>query len=203
MKALLKNKSAGGGITASRGGAPNTVLEDIKKARQAIDLITSKRLAAVSGLLKENDSGAVVDEGGDAEQPDLNIDPNQVEEDEAINNPKGEPDAWKLFEDNEEVVVIAVGHEGQDPEEVKSRVANDAPDARTAFLQQWIAADECPTPGLTCWRGILHPTSTAEAKTKKWSRAQLQKHLKSPVHTLRMMDCDHHLRCRGALRGLK
>ncbi|EAT88168.2 hypothetical protein SNOG_04408 [Parastagonospora nodorum SN15] len=161
------------------GGAPKAVNEDAKKARKEIDLVTNKRLAAVNSLLRENDSGAVVDEGVD-ERSDLNIDPDQVEEDEAIRNPKGEPGAWKFFEDNEEVVVIGVGHEGQDQKEAKGRVANDALDARKAFLLQHIAANECPTSGLTC---ILDPSSTAKARSKKWNRAQLHKHLRSKAHS--------------------
>ncbi|KAH3914631.1 hypothetical protein HBH56_091850 [Parastagonospora nodorum] len=164
MRGLLKDKSASGGITATRA---------------EIDLVTNKRLAAVNSLLRENDSGAVVDEGVD-ERSDLNIDPDQVEEDEAIRNPKGEPGAWKFFEDNEEVVVIGVGHEGQDQKEAKGRVANDALDARKAFLLQHIAANECPTSGLTC---ILDPSSTAKARSKKWNRAQLHKHLRSKAHS--------------------
>jgi hypothetical protein len=79
--------------------------------------------------------------------------------------------------------VIGVGHEGQDPKEAKGRVADDAPDALDAlqaFLQQHIAADECPASGLTC---ILGPTSTAKARSKKWNRAQLHEHLKSKAHS--------------------
>ncbi|KAH4057202.1 hypothetical protein HBH68_108090 [Parastagonospora nodorum] len=155
------------------------LLKDKLAARKEIDLVTNKRLAAVNSLLRKNDSGAVVDEGVD-ERSDLNIDPDQVEEDEAIRNPKGEPDAWKFFEDNEEVVVIGVGHEGQDQKEAKGRVANDALDARKAFLLQHIAANECPTSGLTC---ILDPSSTAKARSKKWNRAQLHKHLRSKAHS--------------------
>jgi hypothetical protein len=86
MRGLLKDKSASGGITAARGGTPKAVNEDAKKARKEIDLVTIKRLATVNSLPRENDSGAVVDEG--VERSDLNIDPDQVEKDEATRNPK-------------------------------------------------------------------------------------------------------------------
>lgn len=64
-----------------------------------------------------------------------------------------------FFEDDKEVVVIGVGHEGEDPKEAKGRVANDALDARIAFLQQYITASECPTSGFAC---ILDPTAAAK-----------------------------------------
>jgi len=193
MRSLLKDgkDAATRGLTSGKGGVPKSIRKEAKDAQDELERFHNARLNAVKELLQQK-------EQPDPAEPDAaneeGVDIDSLEEQEERLNPRGEPLHWHDMPEEQTVQIDLGLEEGEKEPNGEERIA---------FLEAFVARKSRPNSGLTCWRCNLDPSASKAAKEKKFTRAQLHKHLKGKAHTRREQLISAFNTLKSALGGSK